>query len=115
MSEFTNWLLYTGFIVGLVFTLGWFSNDLYRDWTNDRVVDGFYVANVTYNNLNYYKEQADPMGDFVCVNVRGMDFRYAQQVCSHEVLHHAFSEIYAELCEDNFEGCISKLENDTKQ
>jgi len=109
MNELTSFILWNGFLFAMVFTLGWASNELYDSWTNERVVDGFYVENITRIELETVKTKADYYGDFVCVNVKGMDFKYAQQVVSHEILHKVYSEIYAELCEDNFDECTDKL------
>ena len=56
--------------------------------------------------LNY-----DATGDWVCVNVRGMDYGDIENTCNHECMHSAFSEIISESCEKNFSKCGELLDN----
>jgi len=44
--------------------------------------------------------------DWVCVNVQGMSFDRAVEVCQHEVGH----EIFAEICEKNMTKCFEVVE-----
>lgn len=46
--------------------------------------------------------EEDAKGDWVCVNVNGMSFERAVEVCNHEVGH----EIFAEFCEKNMDKCV---------
>lgn len=43
----------------------------------------------------------DEYGNWVCVNVRNMDYGRAKEVCQHEVGH----EIFASECEKNWTKC----------
>lgn len=40
-------------------------------------------------------------GEWVCVNIKGLSFERAVQVCQHEAGH----ELFAELCEENITRC----------
>ena len=44
--------------------------------------------------------------DWVCINVKGMSFERAVEVCQHEVGH----EIFAEICEKNMTKCYEVQE-----
>ena len=45
-------------------------------------------------------------GDWVCVNVEGMKYERALEVCKHEVGH----EIFAEECEKDIDKCFAVVE-----
>jgi len=92
-------------VVGL-FYLGWFVNDAYRDFKNKRDFDGLFLRKRNYSEMGRLTTKADKLGDWVCVNVKGMDFKRAYEVCQHEVGH----EIFAEYCEDHLEECINLTE-----
>ena len=50
------------------------------------------------------------MGDWVCINVAyDMHPKLAYSTCVHECSHKAFSEIYAEKCEDKPLTCLEVL------
>jgi len=52
-------------------------------------VEGYWASNST--------------GEWVCVNIKGMSFERALEVCKHEVGH----EIFAEACEKDMEKCMA--------
>jgi len=58
----------------------------------ERVVQGLYFQNKT--------------GDWICVNVEGMSFERAYEVCRHEAGHEIFAE-YCEQSEGNWERCVN--------
>jgi len=76
-----------------------------------RTLNGLYLYN--QNNLNDVKEYAinrDSKGDWVCINVAyDMGPKLAYKTCVHECSHKAFSEIYAEDCEENPLKCLEWL------
>lgn len=86
----------------LVFALGWLGNDIYRSSMNKRLVDGLFVAPVSQQTAYETSKKSDFLGNWVCVNIKGMDYSRAVEVCQHEVGH----EMFAEHCEDDFEGCL---------
>ena len=50
-------------------------------------------------------------GYWVCVNVAyDMKPSKAYQTCVHECSHKAYTEIFAEWCEDDFEKCLGVVE-----
>ena len=87
------------------FLLGWIVNEVY-DYNNyQKQLEGIYMKNANYSYVKNRITSLDPFGDWVCVNVRGMDFERGYEVCKHEVGH----EIFAEFCEedDNINKCIN--------
>src|SRR4030042_917865 len=92
-------------IVGL-FSLGWFGNDMYKEWNNEKQLNGLWLKNYDYQGAKEKAYKMDEFGDWVCVNIAfDMDYPEAYETCVHECSHQAFSEIYAEQCENNYEGC----------
>ena len=68
----------------------------------------FLIALLTFNYVynSFYTQgiwEQNSTGDWVCVNVEGMDFDRAVEVCKHEVGH----EIFAEVCEANWSKCAN--------
>jgi len=68
-----------------------------------RGMDGLYLGNWNETRVKEYTKGIDPRGDWVCVNVRGMEYERAVEVCNHEVGH----EIFAEICESKPELCFN--------
>lgn len=94
-------LLYFG-----IFLLGWGINDVYKIISLDRELDGLNIRERSYENALETSQDLDEMGDWVCINVKGMDYRRAIETCQHEVGH----EIFAEITEDNPEIIQKVLE-----
>ena len=100
-------------IVGcfLMMTLGFCIHGLYDGYNNERILNGLYI----YNSNNYsgtmeHASSRDSKGDWVCINVAyGMTPKEAYKTCTHECSHKAFSEIYAESCEDKPDKCLEWL------
>lgn len=82
--------------------VGWFGNDLYKAYTNQRILDGFYLRNYNQSDIKDTAYEMDRTGDWVCVNIRGMDYKRGLEVCNHEMGH----EIFAEECEKNITKCF---------
>lgn len=90
--------------------VGWLGNDAYESMKNERILNGLHIQDVTYEQVNAYADWRDEKGDWVCVNIAfDMTPEEALQTCNHEVMHQVYSEIWAELCEDNFEKCTNDL------
>jgi len=104
-------LLYIIIIIGImsIFCLGWLSHDIYQIYDYERNLDGFHMSYANITMVEEYQELNDPYGDWVAVNVRDMNYPRAYEVCVHECSHKAYSEIYAEKCEYDFESCMEDL------
>lgn len=93
--------------------LGWMSHDMYEYYSYTRQVNGFYSSNANYTSILDYQDRRDKYGDWVCINVRDMNPTTAYDTCVHECAHHAYSEIFAEYCEEKgFETCLEVIENE---
>jgi hypothetical protein len=94
----------------LLFSLGWYSNNIYKDYSNERKLDGIYIENANYEQAREITKMNDKKGDWVCINVAyDMPMDRAYDVCVHECSHKAFSEIFAEKCEDDEVKCKEYL------
>lgn len=72
-------------------------------YTNNVAFNASASANLGYlNNVSLW---TNITGDWVCVNVKGMKFDRAVEVCQHEVGH----EIFAEICEKDMDQCLGVL------
>lgn len=60
-----------------------------------------FEGNYTHPEAIKFADSYD-YGDWVCVNVKGMNYPRAVEVCQHEVGH----EIFAEVCEKNITKCF---------
>ena len=90
------------FIV-LMIGIGWFGNDFYREIYNLRNVDGLWIPkdNLTESQAETMAKSYDSVGDWICVNIKGMSIDVLQETINHEVGH----EIFARYCEKNIEKC----------
>ena len=105
-------IFYSVIMFSLIFCLGWTGNNYYSSYTNDRALDGFYLSYGNMSIVEEYQDIKDPYGDWVCVNVKNMEYPSAYDVCVHECSHKAYTEIFAESCEEDFESCRRLLENE---
>jgi len=102
----------TFFIVSFT-GLGWMMHDGYDYYNYHRTVNGFYAEKVDSSKLLDYQDVKDKYGDWVCINVRDMDYDTAYDTCVHECSHRAYSEIFAEYCEnDGFKQCKEVIQNE---
>lgn len=108
MRKILDILLYIILFMG-VFTIGWLGNNIYSEWNNQRIYDGLYIKNEVYSNTKEIIGKYDKLGDWVCINIKGMDFKEGIKTCVHECGHAVYSEIYAEECEKDFDKCAEKL------
>lgn len=84
------------FIIIMSFILGWSGNELFEIFSNEKTVDGLYISYAP--NQSVAMEIAhgrDSKGDWVCTNVKGMDYDECVRVSQHECAH----EVFAEFCE----------------
>ena len=89
-------------VIVLSMGIGWIGNDAYKYYSNQRILDGLRLEANSQINAMDKAEKADMMGDWVCVNIKGMEYKRAVEVCNHEVGH----EIFAEECEKNITKCM---------
>lgn len=94
-------------ILALLFLgIGWMSNDVYRNYTNQRDYDGLFIMNQERQQAMNTANEYDTLGDWVCINVNGMDFADVVRTCQHEAAH----EVFAEVIEKHPEKIVEVLE-----
>jgi hypothetical protein len=91
------------FLFVFVFSLGWLLNLVYQEYTNHRAFDGLNIRDSNEVSALETVSDYDELGDWVCVNIKGMDYSRAIETCNHEVGH----EIFAEYCENHIDKCIN--------
>lgn len=90
-------LMFAIFLIS-IFILGWFGHIAYREqMTIPRVYNGLYIRDKVHCDAKDVASGYEVSGDWVCVNVRGMDYLDAVETCQHEAGH----EIFAEILEDS--------------
>ena len=100
--------LYLYLIVMLILgiLIGWCSNELYKGYSNHRILNGLYLSSSSnWTSAMNTAKSLDKYGSFICVNVRGMSYGDAIETINHEVIHHVFSEMLAQDCEKNTTRC----------
>jgi len=100
-------------IIGMIFllVLGWCGNNLYRIYENKRNYNGLFISDRNRTETMKTADSYDSIGNWVCINVKGMTFGEARETCNHECMHSAYSEIISEKCEDNFIECEELINN----
>ena len=100
--EFMKFILGTLLIICFI-GIGWFSNEFADSYKIEREYNGLrFELNNSHPQAITHAQKYDKYGDWVCVNVKGMDYKLAVETCNHEVSH----EIFAEYCEDNMNKCL---------
>jgi hypothetical protein len=96
----------------LLISLGFISSHLYNSYNGkvvnnniSRFYDGLRLEASNRTEADKIAYGFEGTGDWVCVNIKDMEFKRALEVCQHEVGH----EIFAEECEKDFDGCLEKL------
>lgn len=90
------------------FILGWAGNEIYRAYTYKRTIDGLWLRqNITYKTALDYSKNLDIYGDWVCINIRGMEIQDIIDTCQHEASH----EVFAEYCQDKPLRCLEVVKN----
>jgi len=97
----------------LVFISGLFIGIVGERYDNKPTVDpvqyeGLWLNNFNEEDKNEITKSKDINGEWVCVNVKDMDYSRAVEVCNHEVGH----EIFAEVCEKDINKCLEVLNHE---
>jgi hypothetical protein len=101
--EFMRFVLGTILIICFI-GIGWLSNEFIDSYKTDREYNGLrFVSNNSHPDAITHAQKYDKYGDWVCINVKGMDYKLAVETCNHEVGH----EIFAEYCGKNIDKCIN--------
>lgn len=101
-------LLILGIFLGILGTLA------YKDLKLTRDLNGVYLnANLSYQQAKDIASLLDKKGDWVCINVAyKMSPELAYDTCVHECSHKAYSEIFAEYCENDIKKCNKLIGED---
>lgn len=121
-----NWLEFGEIMLFLImFALGYFVHTIIYDYQitkiekeidkqlswcyniSNRPIDGLWLKNYNETEKDNITQERDPIGEWVCVNIRGMTYQRAVEVCNHEVGH----EMFAEHCEKNIDNCFKTIES----
>ena len=90
----------------LLLILGWVGNSAYHEYTNHRFLNGLHFSNVsTQSEAIQHSQNMEGGGNWVCVNVKGMEYKTAIQTCEHETAH----EIFAVECSKNISKCMEEI------
>lgn len=92
-------------IIGIIFLVVNTNINLKEQEEYQRKYDGLRLGGKDYFEVVNKTKEYDRLGDWVCVNVRDMDYKRALEVCSHEVGH----EIFAEECEKDINKCLNAV------
>ena len=85
-------LLYSLVIISLI-TLGWFSNDLYNEYNNERKYNGLrFVENNSHAQALARADVYDKFADWVCINSKHMTFKECTETAQHECAHEILAE-----------------------
>lgn len=74
------------------------------------IVDGLWMKGYSEKEVKTIAYEKDSRGDWVCVNIKGMSYQRAKEICQHEVGHDIFHEKFAEMCENDWNKCIEVIE-----
>lgn len=98
-------------LFGIIFilcsiTMGWLLNDIYSYYIYQKEFNGLFLTNYNYSSARDKAYHLDQGGDWVCINVRGMNYNDCVEISQHECAH----ELFAELCETNSSICKTTQE-----
>jgi len=85
--------------------IGWAGNEVYRNVSNKKILDGLNIRGSTLPEVQDISRKLDSNGDWVCINILGMDYKLAVEIVNHEVGH----EIFANECEKNMDKCLETV------
>lgn len=87
--------------------MGWLVNDIYRYYSDKRVLNGIYLGYAANHSAALEEARGyDEWGNWVCVNVRGMSVKEIQETAIHESMH----ELFATYCTKHNDNCIKEIE-----
>ena len=98
-EELKFWISFS-FLIGFGIVIGWAVNEVYSNY--GRNFDGFWIPERNYTEAQAFLKTKEPTGNWVCVNIKNMDYRKAVEICKHEVAH----EIFARSCEKDVDKCF---------
>ncbi len=73
--------------------IGWIGNEVYREYSNHRDFNGLFIQDKTYQQSKDIADRKDKLGDWVCVNTKGMNFKDIVETCQHEAGHEVFATV----------------------
>ena len=88
-------------VIFLLISVGWLGNDIYKEYTNKKILNGIQIRNTNWNEAIKTSYKLDSLGDWVCINIKGMSYKKAVETCQHETAH----ELFAEICEKDTKLC----------
>ena len=104
-----GWILesiLTIILLGAVFALGWYGNDMYRWHENKQEVAGLWMSGIDYEMAQEEAYGLDSTGQWVCINVnKDLSFDQIIETCTHEAGH----ELFARKCADNPSICFELI------
>lgn len=104
MDKFT--LVGIIFLALCIFGMGWFGNELYKSYSNKSTFQGLrFELNNNWTDAVNYAQSNDKYGDWVCVNIKGIDYKRAIEICEHETAH----ELFSRECSENINRCIDAI------
>ena len=113
LDDYKDYVL-IGLILVIGIGIGICGREIY-DATQElslRTTDGLRIGGVSESVAHEIAQDYDANGDWILVNVNGMSYDRAIEVCRHETFH----EIWAECGEKkNLTSCIKKYEEETKK
>jgi len=80
------------------FILGLALANLFFSYQKSREIEGNYTDCIKGFDGRWYRNAS---GDWVCINIYGMNYSRCVEVCQHECGH----ELFAEMCEKNKSKC----------
>lgn len=66
---------------------------------------GLWFKNYNASGVDQMTKSKESYGDWICINIDGMNFTEMQRVIQHEMAH----EIFAEHCENNVSKCFEQI------
>ncbi len=90
--------------------LGWFINEFYESYKYQKQFEGLFMQEKNWTSAWSTAKEYDQYGEWICVNVRGMNYQRAVEVCQHEAAHEIFAEIIEKYPEriDDVMGAINQ-------
>lgn len=66
---------------------------------------GLWLKHYNQTGVDEITKQKESYGDWICINIDGMNFTEMQRVIQHEMAH----EIFSEHCENNVSKCFEQI------
>jgi len=99
-------IILIGIIIVCLIGIGWMGNRVYEKLNHERKFDGLWLSDIQNKSTALEKVRGyDEYGNWVCVNIKGMEYTKAIEVCQHEVGH----EMFAKECGKNMSKCLEVI------